>query len=91
MTRIALIAVLLAALGWLQFGIHFGDDGLRRVNKLSAAIADRRSDNDKLQVENALTRTRIRELKTDPSRLESLARWRLNMIKNGEVLILPTD
>ena len=91
MTRALLIALALAAAGWLQYSAHFGYDGRLKARALAAEVGEMRERNARLRVENRRLRVRAEELKSDPARAEDLARNWLMMIRPGEVLFLPVE
>jgi cell division protein FtsB len=76
-----------AALGWMLYALLRGADGIPRVRELEIQIAAQQKANDALRMENKLAGERVRQLKTDPARMEEIARSRLQMIKEGEVFI----
>ena len=87
--RFLLTAAALAVAGWLQYSAHFGYDGRLKAESLAQEIGEIHARNGRLEAENDRLRTRAEELKTDPSRMEDLARNWLMMTKPGEVLFLP--
>lgn len=85
-------AALLFAAGGAWFLHSAGNDprdGAERAAELRAKVRDHRRENFRLKLEAEEMRILVREVKTDPSRLEEMARRRLQMIKKGEVFVLP--
>ena len=86
-------ALLFAAGGaWLLYSAAYDPrDGAARAAHLRAEVRAHDEQNARLQLEIEEMRVLVRAVKTDPSRLEEVARRRLQMIKKGEVFVLPAN
>ncbi|MGI9297936.1 MAG: FtsB family cell division protein [Gammaproteobacteria bacterium] len=92
--RLCNAATLLFAAGgvWLLYSAGYDPrDGAARAAKLRAEVHEHRRQNARLQLEIEEMRVLVREVKTDPSRLEEVARHRLQMIKKNEIFVLPAN
>ena len=86
-------ALVLAACGaWLWYSAAFDpSDGARRAAAIGRDIALYQKQNALAALEIEELRTRTTAAKEDPSRMEALARLRLQMIKSGEIFVMPTE
>ena len=93
MIRHYVAAILFASGGaWmLHSAAHDPQDGAERAANLRAEVREHERRNARLRLEVEEMRALVREVKTDPSRLEEVARRRLQMIKEGEVFVLPIN
>ncbi|MBE8159078.1 MAG: septum formation initiator family protein [Betaproteobacteria bacterium] len=66
-------------------------DGAVRTAELKKDIQKHRDQNARLALEIEEMRVLLKETKANPARMEELARRRLQLIKPGEVFILPSD
>lgn len=86
-------ALLFAAGGaWFAYSAEYdSEDGAARAAELKQKIRGNREHNDRLALEIEEMRVLVQETKANPSRMEELARLRLQLIKTGEVFVLPSD
>lgn len=92
--RMCKAAALLFAAGgaWLLYSAGYDPrDGAARAAQLRSEVREHRRQNARLQLEIEEMRVLVREVKTDPSRMEEVARRRLQMIKKGEIFVLPAN
>lgn len=76
----------LVANGYLLLSLLFGEMGLLKFIKMKQTYANFRRENESLQEENERLGRRIKTLKTDPNVIEQIARDRLGLVKEGELI-----
>lgn len=77
---------------WFSYSAaHDPRDGAGRAAQLRAEVEERLVRNQQMELEIEEMRALALAVKTDPSRLEEVARRRLQMIKRGEVFVLPAN
>ena len=77
---------------WFLYSAAFdARDGAPRAAMLREETQSHERRNAQLRLEIEEMRVLVREVKTDPSRVEEVARRRLQMIKKGEVFVLPAN
>ena len=76
---------------WLLYSAADPRDGTARVAELREKVEESQRDNAHMALEIEETRVLIDDVKNNPLRLEEVARHRLQMIKPGEVLVLPAE
>jgi cell division protein FtsB len=79
-------AMALIANGYLLLSLLFGEMGLLKFMKMKQTHAQIRKENQDLQEENEALGRRIKMLKTDPNAIEQIARDRLGLAKEGELI-----
>jgi cell division protein FtsB len=79
-----LAAALAVAVVLLQYRIWVSGDGVRDVQRLTAAVALQRAQNDQLAERNRQLAAEVRDLKTGMDALEERARSDLGMIGPNE-------
>ena len=85
-------AVFVAAAGGLWYSLLFNpEDGRARSSQLAQEINQRHEQNRQIEIEVEQMRALIRAIKTEPRRLQTIARHRLQMIKENEIFVLPTE
>lgn len=91
--RLYWAAAVFAAGGlWLLYSaVADPRDGAARVVELREKVEESRRNNAHMALEIEETRVLINAVKNNPLRLEEVARHRLQMIKPGEVLVLPAE
>jgi cell division protein FtsB len=77
-------ALLLLALGVLQYRIWLSPGGMREVWRLEKAIALQTSENERLRERNRTLAAEVRDLKEGRVAIEDRARTDLGMIKSNE-------
>jgi cell division protein FtsB len=77
-------ALLLLALGVLQYRIWLSPGGMREVWRLEKAIALQTSENERLRERNTTLAAEVRDLKEGRVAIEERARTDLGMIKSNE-------
>lgn len=65
----------------------FGTHGYLEMRRTKKEIVKVQADLDRLNKENARLAEEVKELKTDPRKIESIARDELGLAKPGEVII----
>jgi cell division protein FtsB len=65
----------------------FGTHGFLAMRKTQSEIKKVEADLDQLNKENMLLEQEVRELKTDPHKIEKIARDELGLARPGEVII----
>lgn len=81
-----LCAMALVVNGYLLLSLLFGEMGLLKFLKIKQTYAQIRRENQDLQDENENLGRRIKMLKTDPDAIEQIARDRLGLAKEGELI-----
>lgn len=82
----------LAGAAWLSYSAEFDpDDGARRAEEIRQTINSLQRDNAQTTLEIDEMRALVDAIKTDPARMEELARRRLQMIKPGEIFVIPAE
>ena len=81
---VALLALLLALLAWLQYKLWFGHGGAGEVQGLSGQVERQARDNTGLRQRNAEIAAEVEDLKSGETAVEERARSELGMIKPGE-------
>lgn len=79
-------AIALVVNGYLLLSLLFGEMGLLKFIKMKQTYAQARKENRELQQENEKLTRRIEMLKTDPDTIEQIARDRLGLAKEGELI-----
>jgi len=79
-------AIALFMNGYLFLSLLFGEMGLLKFIKMKQTYAQIRRENRALQEENEKLTRRIEMLKTDPDTIEQIARDRLGLVKEGELI-----
>lgn len=79
-------AMALIVNGYLLLSLLFGEMGLLKFLKMKQTYAQIREENQDLQEENEKLGRRIKVLKTDPEAIERIARDRLGLAKEGELI-----
>ncbi len=64
----------------------FNEDGFMAVHKFQSELDKLKHDNKALRKENARIRVQIDRLKTDPFAIEKVAREKLNMVRQNEIV-----
>lgn len=72
--------------GSLLLSLLFGEMGLLKFMKMKQTYARIRRENQAIQEENERLGRRIKMLKTDPDAIEQIARDRLGLAKEGELI-----
>ncbi|MGU9951682.1 MAG: FtsB family cell division protein [Gammaproteobacteria bacterium WSBS_2016_MAG_OTU1] len=76
---------------WLWYStVYDVQDGKRRAGEIQRNIFAHQKQNEVMALEIEELRTLVVEIKNNPQRMEELARRHLQMIKPGEVFILPS-
>jgi len=83
----ALIVVASVGLVQMAYLMLNEEGGALRIARLNAEIERQLGENRKIQIENALLRAQIAEIKRRPETKEAMARFQLNMIRPDEVFI----
>ena len=81
---VAIVIVLLALLGWLQYRLWVGHGGAAEVQSLSRQVRQQARDNGGLRQRNAEVAAEVEDLKSGEAAVEERARSELGMIKSGE-------
>ena len=79
-----LAAALVVVVVLLQYRIWLSEDGVRELNRLQAAVAAQRTENDQLGERNRQLAAEVRDLKNGMQALEERARSDLGMIASNE-------
>lgn len=79
-------AIALVVNAYLLLSLLFGEMGLLKFIKMKQTYAQIRMENNGLQEENEKLTRRIEMLKTDPDTIEQIARDRLGLAKEGELV-----
>lgn len=79
-------AIALVVNGYLLLSLLFGEMGLLKFLKMKQTYAQIRRENQGLQDENENLGRRIKMLKTDPDAIEQIARDRLGLAREGELI-----
>ena len=84
--------VLCVLLGYLQYLLWFGHNGVEDYTRLSKAVASHQQTNQQLSKRNKVLEADIQDLKLDLEGVEERARLELGMIKPNEVFyrVLPS-
>lgn len=88
-----LLSLLFAAGGaWFVYSAAADPrDGAARTAKLKQDIQKHRDQNARLSLENEEMRALLQKTKDNPARMEELARRRLQLVKPGEIFVLPAE
>jgi len=86
-----LAAVLLAALGYLQYRLWHGTGGLVMVDELNAKVTAQREENERLRQRNAALAAEVMDLKSGDVAIEERARSELGMVKPDEIFYRIVD
>lgn len=88
-----LALILLVLIIWLQYRIFYGENGLSKLELLTAKIEEQRQQNVQLEKQNMLLRQEVHLLRNNPEVLEEKAREHLGLVKKDEVFyrIIPLD
>ncbi len=78
------IFLLLSVLGFLQYRLWFGSDGVSDMHKLKQALSVQEQENIKLKQRNDELLAQIKRLQHNQDETEARARNELGMIKKGE-------
>lgn len=76
----------LVANGYLLISLLFGEMGLLKFIKMKQTYAHFQRENEALREENERLGRRIKTLKTDADAIEQIARDRLGLAKEGELI-----
>jgi len=76
------LALFLAMIG----AAVFNEDGFLAVHKFQAELDTLKQSNEALKKENAQIKIQIDRLKTDPFAIEKVAREKLNMVREDEIV-----
>ncbi|MBE8595640.1 MULTISPECIES: cell division protein FtsB [Xenorhabdus] len=79
-----LTLLLLVLLGWLQYSLWFGKNGIHDYVRVKAEVDKQEVDNLKLKARNDQLFAEIKDLKGGQEAIEERARNELGMIKPGE-------
>ncbi|CAM3922299.1 cell division protein FtsB [Xenorhabdus thuongxuanensis] len=79
-----LTLLLLILLGWLQYSLWFGKNGIHDYARVKAEVDKQGADNLKLKARNDQLFAEIKDLKGGQEAIEERARNELGMIKPGE-------
>ncbi|KLU15677.1 MULTISPECIES: cell division protein FtsB [Xenorhabdus] len=79
-----LTLLLLVLLGWLQYSLWFGKNGIHDYVRVKAEVDKQEVDNLKLKARNEQLLAEIQDLKGGQEAIEERARNELGMIKPGE-------
>ncbi|MBD1227601.1 cell division protein FtsB [Xenorhabdus griffiniae] len=79
-----LTLLLLVLLGWLQYSLWFGKNGIHDYVRVKAEVNKQEADNLKLKARNDQLFAEIKDLKGGQEAIEERARNELGMIKPGE-------
>ena len=89
--RIALGVFGLLVVAMLLLAV-FNDKGMMQVRAQAKALSGLESDISRIEAENKALSDEIHALRTDPAKIEKLAREELRLVKPGEVvLVTPSD
>lgn len=83
-THILIITLLLAMIGFLQYRLWLGPDGLNEMAKLKQVLLNQTDENTKLKQRNDELLFQIKRLQNSHDEAEARARNELGMIKKGE-------
>jgi cell division protein FtsB len=72
---------------YLLFSLLFGNLGLLRYYKMHQLYNQTQQEVEALEREHARLRQEVEDLKTDPQTIERIARERLGMAREGEIVI----
>jgi cell division protein FtsB len=89
-TRLATIAVGFVAV-WLLMHVTFGANGMVVYRAKKAEYQELQKDIDRLQKENTDYKDQVKELKTDPKRIEKEAREQFHYARPGEVIYVSPE
>lgn len=81
---VAVLVVMLGALGFLQYRLWFQKGGIRDMVALKKSIAEQRVENDKLKAQNHQLLAQVKRMQNSKDAVESRARSELGMVKKGE-------
>lgn len=88
----AVLMLLILGGAWLCYSAAYHPrDGAIKTATLKSEIVQYRRHNARMKLEITEMRTLVNDIKTNPQRLEEVARRRLQMIKNDEVFVLPDN
>jgi len=88
--RYALLLSLLGLsllLGWLQYALWFGDNGLQEQGQLRQMLSEQQAVMDEKSQRNLFLLQEILALKNDPQAIQTRARMDLGMILPGEKVV----
>ena len=91
MKRLALVAVLVLLLGYLQYRLWFGPGSLEQVWSLRRSIHAQGLENSRLEQRNQGLAAEVRDLKHGLASVEERARMELGMTKQGETFYLVVE
>ena len=80
--------ILAALVVLIQYPLWVGKGGWLRVWELDRQLAERRTQNERLQARNDALEAEVRDLKSGFDAIEERARFELGMIKSDEVFVL---
>ncbi len=80
--------ILAALIVLIQYPLWVGKGGWLRVFELDRQLAERRTQNERLQARNDALEAEVRDLKNGFDAIEERARFELGMIKSDEVFVL---
>lgn len=79
-----LVFFLLLLLGWLQYSLWFGKNGIDEYTRVHHTLNDQAQTNSKLKLRNDQMFAEINDLNQGTEAIEERARNELGMIKQGE-------
>lgn len=85
-----LLVIAFVAFAALQYTLFFGEGGIRDVHALKRAIAEQKSENEKLTERNRVLEAEVKDLKNGLEAIEEHSRQDLGMIKQNETFYLVT-
>ena len=88
MTRLLLLALLLALLLGLQYRLWIGEGSLQELNQLDRAVSTQSAEVAALQARNRGLRAEVVDLQQEGEAVEERARAELGMIKEKETFFL---
>jgi cell division protein FtsB len=86
-----LVAVLIAALAWLQYSLWIAEDGARQTQALRIAIRAQIEDNAELDERNRALEAEVEDLKRGLMAIEERARSDMGMIRRDETFFRLLD
>jgi cell division protein FtsB len=86
-----LVAVLIAALAWLQYSLWIAEDGARQTQALRIAIRVQIEDNAELDERNRALEAEVEDLKRGLMAIEERARSDMGMIRRDETFFRLLD
>ena len=69
----------------LQYSLWFGKDGVAKLNQLQQQVIEQKNRNEVQEFRNQYMKKEVLKIKNNSTQMERLARYNLNMIKEGEV------